>query len=342
MNNTFGIICANYDVEDFGSLLEKRTISSLPIAGKYRMVDFSLSAMVHAGITAVGLVMPYYYRSLIDHVGTGKAWGLDRKIDGLFPLPGQMYAREESGYKFHVGDMIDNHRFIERRPENMNGVFMATSYVYNPDLKPIIEAHEASGKPLTVVYKKGTNGKKVFIDISIMSKKAIEEIMSAYKNKPFVSWVDAATEYLGKKNINEYIYDGYAEEIVDVSDYMKISQDLLDPKVTKQIFIRSRDLITKTQDEAPAVYGDNAKVTNSFVSDGCKIEGTVENCILFRSVTVEKGAVLKNCVVMQHSIISAGAKLTNVIADKYVRVSKDVKLEGGSARPIILHKNETV
>lgn len=342
MNKTFGIICANYDLNEFGSLLDHRTISSLPIAGRYRMVDFPLSAMVYAGITAVGLIMPYYYRSLIDHVGTGKAWGLDRKTDGLFPLPGSMYSREDSGHKLHVGDLIRNHRFIERRSDDMNAVIMATSYVYNIDLKPIIKAHEESGKEMTIVYKKTPAGKKVFIDISIISKKTIVDIVNAYKDKPFVSWVDAATEYLGKKQIHEYIYKGYAEEIVDVSDYMNISLGLLKPENMKEVFDKQRRLITKTQDGAPTIYSDTAKVSNSLIAASCNIDGSVENSIIFRNATVEKGAVLKNCIVMQHAKIKAGAKLTNVIVDKYAIINRDVKLEGGSARPIVIPKNEII
>jgi len=342
MKKTFGVICANYDLDEFGSLLDKRTISSLPIAGRYRMIDFPLSAMVHAGITAVGIIMPYYYRSLIDHVGTGKAWGLDRKTDGLFPLPGHMYAREESGYKLHVGDMVYNHRFIERRADDMNAVFMATSYVYNVDLKPIIESHEESGKAVTTVYKKTAGGKKQFLDITIMSKKTIESISAAYKDRPYMSWLDAAYELLGKKQFNEYEYTDYAEEIVSTKDYMDVSMDLLKPSNMYDVFKKSSEIITKTQDEAPAIYSETANVSNSFVSAGCRIEGTVENCILFRNVKVEKGAVLKNCIIMQHTKIRSGAKLTNVIADKYATIGKDVKLEGGSERPIVVHKNEKI
>jgi len=342
MNKTFGVICANYDLDEFGALLDKRTISSLPIAGRYRMIDFPLSAMVHAGITAVGIIMPYYYRSLIDHVGTGKAWGLDRKIDGLFPLPGHIYAREESGYKLHVSDVIYNHRFFERRSDDMNAVFMATSYVYNVDLKPIIESHEKSGKAVTTVYKKTKDGEKQFLDIIIMSKKTIMDISAVYKDRQYMSWFEATMEFLGKKQFNEYEYKEYAKEIISPKDYMDVSMDLLKPSTMQDVFKRSQEIITKTQDEAPARYSDSAKVSNSFVSAGCRIEGTVENCILFRNVTVEKGAILKNCIVMQHTKIKSGAKLCNVIADKYATIGKDVKLEGGSERPIIVHKNEKI
>lgn len=341
MNNTFGIICANYDLEDFGSLLDHRTISSLPFAGRYRMVDLPLTAMVRAGINAVGLIMPYYYRSLIDHVGTGKAWGLDRKVDGLFPLPGSIYSREDSGYKVHVGDIVTNHRFIERRPNDTNAVFMSTSYIYNVNLKPIIESHEKSGKKVTIVNKIREDGTKHFIDISIVSKDCLLDLMYKYRDRPYMSLIEALTDMLPKKDFNEYICKGYAKEIVTPADYFNVSMDILNPEVQANLFNPEREIITKTQDEAPTLYTKTAKVKNSFIATGCVIEGTVENCIIFRNVTVEKGAVLKNCILMQHTKVESNAKLTNVIADKYVTVSSKVVLQGNE-RPIILPKNERI
>ena len=88
MNKTIGIISGNYGSDDFGPLLVNRSFASLPFGGRYRIVDFPLSNMVNSGLETVGLISPYMYRSLIDHVGTGKAWGLSKKVGGLFILPG--------------------------------------------------------------------------------------------------------------------------------------------------------------------------------------------------------------------------------------------------------------
>ena len=92
-----GIISANYNSEDFGPLTEKRTVATLPFAGRYRLIDFPLSNMVNSGITTVGLITPYYYRSIMDHVGVGKPWGLARKIGGLFVLPGSAVGEKSAG-----------------------------------------------------------------------------------------------------------------------------------------------------------------------------------------------------------------------------------------------------
>jgi len=277
--NTFGVICANYENTGFGPLLQKRTLASLPFGGRYRMVDFPLSAMVHAGITTIGLIMPFYYRSLMDHVGTGKPWSLDRKIDGLFALPGSAYAQSHVGMKTHVGDLGFNKRFLERRRPGTNGIFMAASNVCNIDLKPIIEFHENSGKPVTFVYYIDKDGNKQYADICVASRDEIMDIITKFHSRPFESLHDAITEYENPKQINEYIFEGYIRCIDNVQDYIQANMDLLNPKIHEELFNSNRIIYTKTQDEAPAHYTEGSSVKNSIVSAGCLIEGKIENCI---------------------------------------------------------------
>lgn len=341
-NKAFGVICANYDAKNFGALLEKRTIASLPFGGRYRLVDFPLSAMVHAGIDTVGLIMPYHYRSLIDHVGTGKPWNLDRKIDGLFTLPSEPLAASDMGSRVHLADIIANKRYFQRRPGGSYGVFMATSTISNIDLKPIMEAHEKSGKQITLVCYKNAAGKECRLDLALISRETLLIMIDRYINRPYEDSTSALMKCVLPKDINKYEYTGYVKEINDVSDYIEASFGLLDPKVHKKIFDPERIIYTKTQDEAPALYAKGSSVKNSLVSAGCVIEGSIENCILFRNVTIKKGAVLKNCIVMQHTKIDSDTKLTNCILDKYVKVSSGVSMEGGKERPIIIGKNEEI
>ncbi len=338
----FGVICANYAAESFGELLEKRTIASLPFGGRYRMVDFPLSAMVHAGIDTVGLIMPYRYRSLIDHVGTGKPWNLDRKIDGLFTLPSEPLAASDMGHRVHLADLIANKRYFQRRPGGSYGVFMATSTICNIDLKPLMEAHEKSGKQVTLVHYKNSAGKECTLDLAFVSREVLLIMIDRYTDRPYEDSTTALLKCVLPKDINRYEYTGYVKEINDVSDYIEASFALLDPGTHKKIFNPERIVYTKTQDEAPALYSRGSSVKNSLVSAGCVVEGSIENCILFRNVTIKKGAVLKNCIVMQHTRIESGTKLTNCILDKYVRVSEGVIMEGGRERPIIIGKNEEI
>ena len=341
-NKVFGIICANYNEEAFGTLLEKRTIASLPFGGRYRMIDFPLSTLVHAGITTVGVFMPYRYRSLIDHIGTGKPWNLDRKIDGLFILQGEPSSVTDRNHRIHLSDIIANQRYFQRRAEDSYGVFMTSSFIYNIDLGPILEAHEKSGKDITMVYYKNAAGKECYLNMSIIARKTILGLIEQFKYRSRISMDEAMKEFVNPQQVNKYVFDGYVKEIKDISDYVEANDDLLNPTIQAELFNSKRLIYTKTQDEAPALYAKGSSVKNSLVSAGCVVEGQIENCILFRNVTIKKGAILKNCVVMQHTVIEPKAKLTNCIIDKYVRVRTGVSMEGGKERPIIIGKNSTI
>ena len=154
MQDVFGLIFANYTGTDFGELLSKRTIASLPYAGRYRLVDFPLSNMVNSGIGTVGLIMPSNYRSLIDHVGSGKQWNLDKKIGGLFILPGTVYGTHGTTQKFTLSDIIVNHRYIERRSNQNYAIITSASKVCNVDYSDMIEKHIKSGRAVTFAYYK--------------------------------------------------------------------------------------------------------------------------------------------------------------------------------------------
>ena len=109
-----GYITANYSSTYGSVLLKDRPIASVPFLGRYRLIDFPLSNMMNAGIKTVGVVMPGNYRSLIDHVGSGKDWGLDRKKGGLFLMPGSAFGTSRKGPRFLLRDLIANRVFLER------------------------------------------------------------------------------------------------------------------------------------------------------------------------------------------------------------------------------------
>jgi len=103
-----------------------------------------------------------------------------------------------------------------------------------------------------------------------------------------------------------------------------------------------RIIYTKVQDEAPVYYSSKANATNSVIAAGSRIEGTVENSTIFRSVNVGKGAKLKNCVVMMHTEIGEGASLENVICDKYVTIRPGTRISGRKEEPIVIGKGLTL
>ena len=339
MNNVFGIIFANYNASGFGELLHRRTIASLPFAGRYRLIDFPLSNMVNSGIGTVGLIMPAAYRSLIDHVGSGKEWNLSKKIGGLFILPGTVFSGSSNTEKFMLSDLLVNHRYIERRAEGTYALISSANEVCNLDYTEMIEQHIESGKTVTFAYFKDENGEEKSLDCFVVSRETLLGIIKSYPRSSHLDLVELLKSEFGQDDIGRYVFDAFVRPIDTIEDYIKANRELLDSQIHKNLF---RAIFTKIQDEAPTIYNDGCVVKNSLIPAGCNISGTVENCVLARNVEVEEGACLKNCIVFQHCIIKRGTVIENAILDKYVTVSTSVRLCGGTERPLIIGKNLTL
>ena len=117
---------------------------------------------------------------------------------------------------------------------------------------------------------------------------------------------------------------------------------LIDEKNLNALFPKKNPVYTKIRDDNPTRYVTGSSVSNSLLADGCVIEGTVENCVLFRGVKVKKGAVVKNCVLMQDTVVEPGAELDCVVTDKNVRITADKKLSGTKSFPVYVQKNHIV
>ena len=115
---------------------------------------------------------------------------------------------------------------------------------------------------------------------------------------------------------------------------------MLKKEVSSELFNSERKIFTKDKSQAPTIYMKNADVKNSFIATGCKIDGTVENCTIFRKVEIGKGAVIKNSVIMQNCKIAPGVVLENVIFDKNVVISKGKELKGEKEYPMVIEKNQ--
>ena len=365
---TIGMISANYGSSSFGNLLDNRTLASLPYGGRYRLIDFALSNMANSGITTVGIISPYDSSSLIDHIGIGSAWSLGRKSGGLFVMPGSAYGVQAAGSRFLLRDMIKSRRFFER--DDADYVIMSgSSDVWNIDFEPLIEKHDKSGRPITMVYKKVPRGEdysgyfldideggkvneireegfgwcNYFTDCFIIDRDYMIDFMNWFGPLEYLDMIQIMRDNMDTMDIGTFEFKGYLGKIKNPTDLINVNQAMTDYDIRNEVFCNPERMIyTKTQDEAPVFHLPDADVRNSVISAGCRIEGRVENSIIFRSVNVAKGAVIRNSVIMMHCDIGEGAVLDNVIADKYVKINDGVKLYGGGGEPIIIGKGKTI
>lgn len=365
MNNALGFITTNYTNQNFGKLAESRPIATIPFGGRYRLLDFPLSNMVHSGIRSVGITTTYHYRSIIDHLGAGKEWSLNRKNGGLFVLPGSTYGMKRFEGKFLLRDFIHNRPYLARATEDVV-IVSASNKIFNMDFNELVTSHRKSGAQVTLLYKeipdahmkrgpfleltqdgnlvsieRETKGHAAwFMDCFAINIHDLLSLMDWYETLDYMDMTDIFMENLTRLKISSCAFNGYVGSVDSPYDYMQCSLDLLKPEIRNELFNSDKKIFTKIQDAPPTKYLAGCHVSNSFISSGSMIEGTVENSVLFRNVRVEKGAVLKNCVIMQRGRISAGAVLENVICDKFVSISENAHLSGNRYKPLVVGKGE--
>ena len=368
--NVMGIIFTNDAT--MGELTNKRTIASIPFGGRYRQVDFALSNLACAGVRHIGIIARQNYQSLLNHIGDGEEWGLELEEGGLeFLTP---FAQTAVGtYRGKLESLAHAMDFLEYGEEDELVVMTDSAIISNIDLRAVIEAHVASGKDVTVVTKDGIcNGEKQIdlaikvvdgeikdmavnyvagseysasMDIFVLSKKfLIQSVKYLIARDKFHMDRDLVMGgwNRGQVSVNTYAFDGVAMFNESVEEYFKNSAALLDKEVRADIFGGAHPIYTKVRDRVPTYYGEGCEIENSLIADGCMLDGEVEDSILFREVTVGKGAEVKKCILFNDAVIGEGAELKYAILDKNVTVTPGAKLIGTKKNPIIVKRGETV
>jgi len=153
---------------------------------------------------------------------------------------------------------------------------------------------------------------------------------------------DVMTRNLHHADYRVYKYDGYFAVIASFGEYYAHSMELLtDPDARSALFgVRHRPIYTKVRNSVPAYYGQNASVKDSMIADGCHIEGTVENSVLFRGVKVGRNATVKNSILMQDTVVEDGVFLNHVITDKNAVVRDNRMLVGAENQPFYISKGQ--
>lgn len=368
-NNVLGILFTDAYNDCISDLTALRTMGSVPFGGRYRFVDFTLSNMVNCGIAKVGVVTKSNYRSLMDHLGTGKPWDLSRKNKGLFLLP--PFNRGMGMYKSRVDALRSAADFVRMSNEELV-ILSDANIVLNMDYGKLVEYHLEKKADITICCKEGKypqlwdimklktdddgkitkitcspsieEGEGLFgVNIIVLRKAFLERIISEAANENYDSLErDFLMKSLSKLNVYAYKIDTFCSVIDSMQTYYDTSMALLNPENRKQIFDRDNPVYTKVNDDMPAIYGIGSNAKNSFIADGCKIEGEVENSILFRGVHIAKGASVKNSIVMQSCYIGEDSKLNCVIMDKYGTIRPRKSISGDTTYPIYIGKNITI
>jgi len=363
-NITLGIIFANTNGRSITQFADTRAAGSTPFGCRYRTIDFSLSAMVHANIDKVAVIPQSNYQSLMDHLGSGKAWDLARKNEGLFILP--PFSQSGRGvYNGKVDAIAAAIPFLTHSREKY--VLMADSdVVFNFPLENMINEHIQSEADITIAYKKHTKGGVGFtvedgritaiehdidapfcennsLDLFIIKKDLLISLIKQAQVHNYSDFmVDVLHRNIKSLFIKGYEAPGYAGIVDSMEKYYSQNMDLLDKDIRNDLFNKERPILTKMHDNMPTRYGFGSFAENSLIADGCVIEGEVRSSIIFRGVKIGKNAKIDGCILMQSTRIGENSVLNCVITDKNVTVNEGRTLTGYRSFPVYVPKNASV
>ena len=373
--NAAGIIFSSLNDNTLSRLTSDRTVAAIPFACRYRLVDFCLSSMVNANISNINLVANYNYRSLTEHIGSGKDWDLARRSGGIRIISPYQTAHSSTAKMFstHMEALISMKEYIDEFTEDYV-ILMDSDNVLNIDLEEVVKTHERTGAKITLVTKqteKDYSSKHPRMMLSSVAGKVADITMSSvYTDRnPELSLgiFVMSTVYLRKiieeaqgynthsltnillrnfktQNYRTYKYTGFVASVSSFLDYYKYSVLLAKDEAARSSLLYKAEapIYTRVHNSAPVVYKEGAKVENSMIADECVIEGTVINSVIFRGVHVSKGAVVKDSVLFSGTYVGKNATLNCIVTDKDVHVSDNVQLSGNENIPFYVQKGRKV
>ena len=366
MIDLHGIVYAFNSFPELGPLQLPRTSAGLPFGGRYRLIDFSLSAMTNCGIRDVSVIMQKDYQSLLDHLRGGKEWDLSRRDGGLRMLPPLALPSSLTGDYRGCMEAMANVRASLSDIRQKYVLITRGDLVANMDFAAVYEHHVRSGAGITAVCtetvpghrhhrylvddkgmaadilctQSGDTGGVTATEVYVIDKDILLQLVdycSAHRLPHFHR--DAVKYYFSTGGkISVYMHCGFCRSVSSVQSYFKTSMELLNKEVRADLFAPVRPVCTREQADVSTYYGEKAYARGSLVADGCHIEGQLENCIVFRGAVIEPGAKLKNCIIMQDTVIGRNSNLTNLIADKDVVITDGMTLAGSYDLPLIVPK----
>ena len=373
MKNIMGIIYTADRENQLKELTAERAVAAVPICGRYRLIDFPLSAMVDSGIRNVGVITQKNYNSLMDHLGSGREWDLHGKRAGLMFLPPFTNNDNVGVYTGFLDALHANLHYLRRSKERYV-VSTDTHMLFAARFDAMVDAHEASGADITLMYTRDPGARRngygryiqveedgrvsdlesdptiphlpyTYLEAFCIRRELLIQVVDETVSKGYHHLTrDVLMDAIRKQTLKVCGYEnpGRAWPMESVQSYFNCSMELLDQETRKDIFPADRPVLTKLRDEMPTRHASGAQVKNSLIADGCIIEGTVENSILFRGVHVGKGAVVRNCIIMQDGEVMNGAELQYCIMDKQATVSENGRLLATQNYPVVVAKNYTV
>lgn len=353
-------------------LTKHRPLSTLYFDCKYRIMDFALSSVVNANIRNVFMIMNEgRIKSVFDHLGGGREWGLDSIGSYQYISFYQDILRRKAEGKTYFDDVID---YLQKSKASYT-VFISNKILANVDLRAVLKIHQAQNNKITAVFKRvarnniasddqiltlGENGTvlgtKKFNDLSekddtynlamgifIANTDWLIKALDAGQNAGAPTSIEEfLVSELTKVKSSAYEYTGYMSNIYSVKSYYQANMDMLNPEKFNSLLFSSQKVITRTKNEVATYFTEDSEVRRSQFATGCVIKGKVEDSLISRRTVVENGAEVIGSVLMGSANVGENTSVKYAILDKNVTIDANLKIEGTPEKPVVIEKDTHV
>ncbi len=333
------------------ALTETTAKPAVPFGGKYRIIDFPLSNCVNSGIDTVGVLTQYQPLALNEYIGNGQPWDLDRTSGGVMVLPPYQGKDGADWYKGTANAIYQNLNFINRYDPDYV-LILSGDHIYSMDYHAMLDYHKSHEADCTIAVidvplseasrfgimytdeneritefaekPKNPKSTKASMGIYIFGKKILEKFLKEDAKNPnsdndFGKNIIPAMLASGAK-MYAYRFKGYWKDVGTIDSLWEANMDLLGNEPVFNINDRNHRIYSRSEARQPQYIGENARVENALISEGCEIYGAVINSILFQGVYVAPGAVIKDSVVFSDCAIEEGARVSYAMLDHDVTV----------------------
>ena len=364
-----GIILAGGNNKRMKELSYNRAIAAMPMVGTYRSIDFALSNMSNSRIQKVAVLTQYNTVSLNEHLNSSKWWDFGRKQGGLYVFTPTITAENSNWYRGTADALYQNLHFLKRSHEPYV-VLASGDGIYKLDYNKILEYHIQKRADITVVCKEMPEGE----DLSRFGQVKADDDgrIRGYEEKPMVETsrnvscgiyvirrrqlidliercaeddrhdfvTDILIRYKNLKKIYGYKIKDYWSNISTVDAYYQTNMDFLKPEVRDYFFHQYPNIYSKVDDNPPAKYNPGCEVKNSLISNGCIINGYVENSVLFKKVFVGENCVIKNSIILNDVYLGDNTHIENCIVESRDTIRANSYHVGEDGVKIVIEKNE--
>ena len=359
MKDTFAIVYADHGSPLLGDLIAHRCVSALPLAGRFRAIDVLLSNLSQSGVRDVGVIMQRNFQSLVEHIGSGDAWDLSSKNGGVALLTPFDQGLGTDLYQ-DFNDAMFTKRYYVNRQRAKYCLLLASDLVYREDYNRMLDRHIETGADITLLYSRelrirpGDPTHLATLDISaegwvrgagfepapyeggcynlgacLMDKDLMLRLIEDACAEGRYNFVkDVIEPAIGEYKVAALEHTGYSRRLTTAKSYFDMSNEMLDPAIREELFVKRGPVYTRVMDAPPVRFVRGCYVENSVFGNGCVVEGRVVGSTVFRGVRIGNGADIENCIIMQDSCIGEGAHLRNAIIDKEVTVMPGARLVG--------------